>query len=577
MSIILGLDTGGTYTDGVLVDKETRIVLSKAKALTTKEKLSIGIEECIENLSISCIEEISLVCFSTTLATNAIVEDKGCDSGLVIIGKHPEGPVPTPNVHTVRGVMDIYGNPIVSIDKDEIREVASRLKKSVDAVAVSGYASVRNPCLEKEVKEILSEEFGIPVVCAHELTSMLGYYERTVTAVLNARLIPIINELICECRLILDRIGVSAPLMIVKSDASLMLDETAVKKPVETILSGPAASIHGGLFLSGMRDALIIDIGGTTTDVADIEEQTIRLNENGSDIGGWRTRVKAVDITTRGLGGDSRLVIDDNMKYGISFGPERVTPLCRACFFDRSLVEKLERCGETTGKDRGLRGFLKALYDLNPTRPTSFTPTDVLHAKGLYTKWLSSASGIAAGMIARELSMPTEDFLDICIEQVSDQLADASLAGTRKSLCDNKRHKGKTIVAIGAPALSWSGSLSRKLAREVIVPSNAEVANAIGAAIGKVVHRTEALIRPEPYTDDFVTYTKAGRETFKDYDDAVTYCMTSLKEYLAALCEADGASLQEFIEETDPVYTTDPYTYVETRITISAIANPNTV
>ena len=120
-------------------------------------------------------------------------------------------------------------------------------------MAISGYASVRNPICERRVKELSDQILGVPVVCAHELTNVLGYYERTVTATLNAKLIPVIKELVSASKEVLRQKGIQSTLVIIKGDGNCMVDSFAEERPIETILSGPAASALGGMTLSKER------------------------------------------------------------------------------------------------------------------------------------------------------------------------------------------------------------------------------------------------------------------------------------------------------------------------------------
>ena len=339
MSFILGMDTGGTYTDGVILDGSSRKILCKAKALTTKDDLTIGLKNCLKNLEFDKMEEVSLVSLSTTLATNAIVEGRGGKVALIYMGVELEDEVPAEYTVKVKGRFDIMGRLKEKIDKDEVREVLTSLKGKVDAIAISGYASVRNSDHENEIKAIADEILNVPVICAHQLTSALGFQHRTVTAVLNGRLIPIIDNLMQSTKEVLKERNIDCPIMVVKGDGTLMTEEMAKARPVETILSGPAASVIGGLALTGKKDGIVVDMGGTTTDIADVSEGSVRIKKEGANVGGWFTRVQAAEISTFGIGGDSRICLN---RYGkIEIGPEKVIPLCVAGAEHPELIHEL--------------------------------------------------------------------------------------------------------------------------------------------------------------------------------------------------------------------------------------------
>lgn len=311
------MDTGGTYTDGVIVDSSTRKIIRKAKAPTTRQDLAVGIKNCVENLAFDRMNEISLASVSTTLATNSIVEGRGAAVGLIYMGTELEEEVPAAVTVKVKGRFDIMGRLKEDIDKEEIRKALLDMKGKVEAVAVSGYAGVRNPKHEQEVRKMAEELLEVPVVCAHQLTSALGFHHRTVTAVLNGRLIPVIDRLLKSTRRVMEEKGINAPVMIVKGDGTLMTEKVAKERPIETILSGPAASVIGALALTGKKDGLVLDMGGTTSDLADVTDGSVRIRKEGAKVGGWFTRVRAAEISTFGLGGDSRIYLDKKGKLCI--------------------------------------------------------------------------------------------------------------------------------------------------------------------------------------------------------------------------------------------------------------------
>ena len=315
---ILGIDTGGTYTDGVLLDAASQAVCAKTKARTTNQDYAIGIRGCPEALRIPDYSAVELVCISTTLATNAVVEGRSGRVALLTMGGHIEQALPCAWQRQLRGRLNIKGIELEPLDEAEVRAVAAEIAAGdFDAAAISGFASVRNPAHEQRVRALVQETAGLPVVCAHELSSALGFYERTVTAALNAGLLGYIRALCDAVERVIRSCGITAPVMIGKGDGSMMDADYACLRPIETILSGPAASISGGLFLSGRQDAVIADIGGTTTDIACARDGHVALSEHGACVGGWRTQVRAAEISTSGLGGDSHITLRDGLLVGI--------------------------------------------------------------------------------------------------------------------------------------------------------------------------------------------------------------------------------------------------------------------
>jgi N-methylhydantoinase A/oxoprolinase/acetone carboxylase beta subunit len=335
VTLLLGLDTGGTYTDAVLLDAEARLVVAAGKALTTRHDLAIGLRGAVDAVlgaPSAAGRPIGLVSLSTTLATNAIVEGQGSPVCLLLIGYDANAldraglraAIGEDPVVFVAGGHAVTGDEQAPLDEAAVREAVRRHAPQVAAFAVSGFFSVRNPAHERAARDIVRAETGLPVTCGYELTAKLDAPRRALTAALNARLIPQLQQLIHAIQRLLADKGIGAPLMVVKGDGSLIAAEAALARPVETILSGPAASVVGAHFLSGEDDMVVADMGGTTTDVALLRDGRPVLRQDGATVGGWRTMVEAVAVHTFGLGGDSVVRIADG---ALRLGPRRVVPL----------------------------------------------------------------------------------------------------------------------------------------------------------------------------------------------------------------------------------------------------------
>jgi N-methylhydantoinase A/oxoprolinase/acetone carboxylase beta subunit len=346
--LALGIDTGGTYTDVVLLQYDTREVLASRKSPTTKRDLSIGVEEVIKGIPIADPYAIKLVSISTTLATNAIAEGKSKRAALFLIGYDPElvrafsmeGRFGTPHYHYFSGGHDLYGREKETLDLPAILAKINEIKDQVDALAVSSYFSPLNPEHENRTREAVSEICDLPVVLGHQLSSKLGSVERATTAALNASLLVVLREFMDAARQAMKRRGINAPLMVVRGDGTLMSEAFASQTPVETIHSGPAASAIGGRFLSGLDEALVIDIGGTTTDMALIENGQVAIDEHGATVSGYKTAVKAARLFTIALGGDSHIILGPD--GGLHLGPERVVPLARLAWEHPAMGERFE-------------------------------------------------------------------------------------------------------------------------------------------------------------------------------------------------------------------------------------------
>lgn len=565
MGLILGMDTGGTFTDAVLLDQDSRSVVEKAKAPTTKEDLCIGIRECIGRLSEERMRDISLVCLSTTLATNSIVEGKGCRVGLVITGKTPFDAESLPEAETVNvgGGLDIRGRLQKDLNEEEVREKVRALKGKVDAAAVSGYACVRNPEQEIAVRRIVREELKVPVVCAHELTCELGYYERTVTVVLNARLIPLIKTLIDDTEVCLRERGVKAPIMMVRGDGSYMDSRYAEERPVETILSGPAASIKGAMFLSGLKDGTIIDVGGTTSDIAALRKGKVEISMEGARVGGWKTRVKAIDVYTCGVGGDSRIRVSPRGE--ITVGPEKVIPVSYAAFKGLGQSVEHENLTVLERKYRNIFGLSDETNDIG------FTPTDMAHLTGIYDAWDTEAAAEYLKKLARRAGEDEKTLLN--------RLVEAFREAVKGALRDSgKMEKGIPVVALGAPAEAWMPIIMKDSGSKLVIPRHSEVANAVGAAIGEIEEVIEVLIRFDEMSNKYVSYSRWKRSEFADLEEGKRVCLEEAKAYArreAEKCGCDNPEIfSEIHDEYCKSYDETSETFIETVINVVAVGPP---
>ncbi len=338
MALLLGVDTGGTYTDAVLIEDETRVV-GAAKALTTRHDLAIGIGAAIRSVLTQSgrrAEQVALAALSTTLATNALVEGQGGRVGLVSIGFRPEDlsrhgvseALNGDRALAISGGHSHAGTEAAALDIAALDRFLRDQDGTVSGYAVAAQFATRNPAHELEVARVISERTGTPVTCSHQLSARLNGPKRAVTAVLNARLIGMIDRLISRAEAMLRDLGITAPMMVVRGDGALMSARQARSRPIETILSGPAASIIGAHWLTGVESALVSDIGGTTTDVALIQGGKPRIDPDGARVGRFRTMVEAVAMRTTGLGGDSQVHLRaSGLSGGVLLGPRRVVPV----------------------------------------------------------------------------------------------------------------------------------------------------------------------------------------------------------------------------------------------------------
>ena len=338
MAVLLGVDTGGTYTDAVILDADATTVLGKAKSLTTRADLSLGIGRAVDAALAGAgvaASDVAMVSLSTTLATNALVEGQGGRIALVFLGFDDADARRAGLAEALQGDPLIAlpgghshaGSETCPLDLAALEAALNAAGPGIMGFAVAARFATRNPAHELAARDLIRRVTGRPVTCSHELSAGLNGPKRALTAVLNARLIGMIDRLVQACEAHLSRLGITAPLMVVRGDGALISAAMVRERPIETILSGPAASIVGARWLTGAADALVSDIGGTTTDVALLRGGLPEIDPDGARVGAFRTMVEAVAMRTTGLGGDSEVHHLRGLEGGLRLGPRRLVPV----------------------------------------------------------------------------------------------------------------------------------------------------------------------------------------------------------------------------------------------------------
>ena len=516
MSLLLGVDTGGTFTDAVLVDSASGSVAAAHKSLTTHHNLAIGINAALDGLTHSAWENVPRAALSTTLATNAALESLGSRVGCILIGydagvmRHYrlDRHIRASAVAHVAGRHDIFGEEVTPLDEDALREAVVHLAGEVDALAISSYLAPRNPDHEQRAVRLAGEVTSLPIVAGASLTSHLDSIRRATTATLNARLLAVTSELLDSLEDSVQRHGVSAPAMVVRGDATLMALELARDRPIETLFSGPAASAVGGARLAGIDRAVVVDMGGTSTDVGILHDGRPILTDRGAWLAGWRTAVRAAAVRSAAIGGDSRIRADP---LDLVIGPERVVPLSRAAhqepeirlrlaeldaahqshrlvpvweFFAaaRPLADEVISAPEqrvlealahgpldvlTLAKQAGARDArllpIDGLIARRLITRIGLTPTDLLHVRGEYTEFDVEAATIASRIAARESRADPKTFVARAHEAVVRALCTATLrraiSARRPDLAESDEQLGTYLLDTSASPSSRVGPL----------------------------------------------------------------------------------------------------------------------
>ncbi len=583
----LGIDTGGTYTDSVVIDLDTKEVIRRNKALTTHDDLVIGIRDSIKGLG--PLGDVGLISLSTTLATNSVVERKGCLVGLLTIGKRMVPDFDVSCIAHIDGEFDMRGNLITGLDIDHARQSLESMRGRIDSIAICGYLSVRYPEHEIRLKALADEILGVPVVCAHDLTSKLGFKERMNTAVMNASLIPRIIGLIDSVRTVLSELHLDAPLMIVKGDGSVTTAEQAMNRPADTVMSGPASSLTGAMNVPSVTDAIVVDIGGTTTDIGMVSDGFIHIIDEGASICGHRTRVRAADICTYGLGGDTGMEVIDGE---IVFSGRRCIPYCVASHIWESTGDRIAKDSNdcvfftqpegdpislSEMRERGIDDdMLEGMESSGSVSRITLTPTDILAAEGTYNEYDSDASRSMLGRIASLNSMTFDELLNLTKEAVWKRLSDCIQSYIDRPRDDPVETYGRvgqtesfeekrmtTIVGIGAPSGSWLPKVAERMGYDLIIPDDYDVRNAVGAICSKVTEYAEVTIRAAP--NDLSTdpqcrvYVSEDSFYFDGKEQAMAFAMEEGTRIATEKAKASGAIEIEIESKVKEHYINDPF------------------
>jgi N-methylhydantoinase A/oxoprolinase/acetone carboxylase beta subunit len=535
---IIGIDTGGTYTDTVLLARTSGKVLAKAKVPTTHFDLARGAGEALHKLlagSVAAPSDILSVCISSTLATNSVVENKGARVAVIVIGYVRHFKLPVKAVVFVKGGHNIDGKEEEPLDIDYLVTLIEGLKNEVDAYAVCAAMSMKNPTHELVTeKAIAMIDPSKPVFCSHRISNLTGMHERAATAGLHAKLMPIMGDFISGVEKAMAALHLTCPAIVIGGNGMAIESKRAITEAGMTVASGPACTAHFGA-AQIKTEALVIDVGGTTTDIAMVQNGHPLLASEGCQIGLWKTHVEAVDMHTFGIGGDSHVHVGERGE--IRIGPNRVTPLsmagdghcppgewlgidtksrlivlrpeARPLVPDSELTALFCTTGRLTPamiRERtGLGGIpldveLESLTRRQLIFECGFTPTDALHVLGKIDLGDEKAAVAGAEILGGALALTATEFsqmvLDRTEELIENMIIDYVIQRSWQNsltgfIASRKNHPVLGVefsikipfIGIGAAARFLLPGVAARLRTTVTFPENCEVGNAIGAAM----------------------------------------------------------------------------------------------
>ncbi len=456
--MIIGLDVGGTHTDAVLLGKEG--VVQKIKVSTDPdhlfETLIAALKQLTENQDITKIKRLVL---STTLATNMVIQQQlppvavlvsagpGIDPEYFRIGDH---------YHIVEGALDHRGREIAPLDERQIRAIGEDLRQEgVLYAAVVSKFSVRNPAHEKRMAELI-EPYVEKVFTGHSLSGVLSFPRRIATAYLNGAVFPVHNQFFNAVQQSLESYGLDVPIRILKPDGGNMHVSASRYYPAQTILSGPSASVMGALATAPKdKTCLVLDIGGTTTDMAVILNGAPIIAPQGIEIGQYKTLIRALMTRSIGVGGDSVVRIRDGK---VTIGPDR----------------------------QGVAMIYGGRF---------VTPTDALCALGMLEEVNPDRGKEVLSGLAQDLNMQVVDFAELIFTTACrDILAAAeemvNHINSRPVYTVHEMFEGLTIspdhiLVLGGPAKQFAEKFATLFDGAVSTVPNWQVANAIGCALAR--------------------------------------------------------------------------------------------
>jgi len=465
--MLLGIDVGGTHTDAVIIDRGE--VSATAKVETDQHNLIASIDAVLEKiLSAKPDQPISKINLSTTLTTNSIVEKKLEEVGVLAVSgpglaassfSHDLGE----HFHLIEGSIDHRGSLQQPLNAAAAKDAAADCKRNkLKVFAVVSKFSPRNPEIEQALAELVSDQSDFTTI-GHRISGRLNFPRRLATAYYNAAVWRRYNNFADAITQSIKKHKLDAPLNILKADGGTIDFENSRKNPIQTILSGPAASVMGIIALSSItEDAIILDIGGTTTDIAIFADGAPLLEKEGVSFGGRATSVRAIDTHSIGIGGDSTITISP--EGNLMVGPQRQGPPLaldghKPTLIDACNVKGLCRLGNCDNSFAGLQELAEKNH---------LTVVELA----------DNAIGLALTTIRDEAVKLLETINQRPVYTVEE-------------VVHGEKINPQKLYVMGGPAAILAPLLGKIFDLETEVPENYAVANAIGAALTKMTMEVE--------------------------------------------------------------------------------------
>ncbi len=462
----LGIDVGGTHTDAVALDR--REVVATAKVITDHDNLLVSVRAAMDDvLSRIKTQRVERIALSTTLSTNAIVENKIEDVGVLVSagpGIDPHSYHIGRGFNVIDGSLDHRGFEIQPLDEKQLAQAAAVCKElGMRVYASVGKFSVRNATHENAMRDAVAEDADF-VALGHRLSGRLNFPRRIATAYYNASVWRLYNRFADAIEQSVREHGLDPQLLhVLKADGGTMPISLSRVMPVESILSGPAASVMGIIALCDIQeDCIILDIGGTTTDIAVFTAGAPVLEPRGIDVGSYPTLVRALKTRSIGVGGDSKIIVTRSGEVRV--GPERAGPSMAQGGGAPTLIDAMNYLKLADFRDRQASAAgvekLAALWDMYPKKL----------AQQAVDYAVRTISEEARAMVAMLNERPVYTIYE---------------------LLQGQRIDPRKVYVMGGPAGPFKSLLEKAMGVRVETPPQYQVANAIGAALTRTTAELE--------------------------------------------------------------------------------------
>ena len=512
-SVRMGIDVGGTHTKAVAIDNATHEIIGKSSVKTTHDDprgVAAGVvksfENCLNENGISP-DDVVFVAHSTTQATNALIEGDVATVGVIGMAKGGlEGflakkqtkldDIDLGNQKKIKIVNDFIN--VKKMNMAVVEDTINSMQKAGAQVLVSSMAfGVDDGGPEAEVYEAASAR-GIPTTMASDITKLYGLTRRTRTAAINASILPKMLDTANSTEGSVREAGVHVPLMIMRGDGGVMEITEMKKRPVLTMLSGPAASVMGSLMYLRASNGVYFEVGGTTTNIGVIKNGRPAIDY--SIVGGHATYISSLDVRVLGVAGGSMIRVNKSGVHDVGPRSAHIAGLDYAVFTDEEeIVEpRLEFFSPKEGDPEDY-----VAIRLKSGKRITITNSCAANVLGLVTPKDFSYGSVNS---ARKAMQPIADYLNTTVEDVASQIltrAYEKIEPIIMELADKYRleHDQISLVGVGGGATSLIGFCANKMNIKYSVPENAEVISSIGVALAMVRDVVERVV-PNPTPDD---------------------------------------------------------------------------